>query len=193
MKTSDLALYSQLFRGKARINDKAIIESLLESSPLNSYELTRQVLSKKTGSDATYNAIMSYYSTILRRVRSLEKTGFLEKCGTVQNIMGTTINNYRLGFRGALSTLIMTFDMDENEEYSFFFTSNDWSQNLLHQLSNNSSLNLNEYQMMNVIREVILDGLINIDVIEYNTLLNILPILLNVYLNTDTNRTIDQE
>ena len=95
-----------VFKGReARLN-KAIFWILAYESPLSIYEIWRKVRGFR---DFAYIR----YHVVNRRVRNLEKSGYLERDGQRISKTGFTINLYQLSIKAYLAVLLNTIDLEK--------------------------------------------------------------------------------
>ena len=96
----------RVFKGReARLN-KAIFWILAYESPLSIYEIWRKVRGFR---DFAY----IHYQVVNRRIRALEKSGYLEKDGKRVTKTGFTINLYQLSVKAYLAMLLKTVDLEK--------------------------------------------------------------------------------
>jgi len=95
-----------VFKGReARLN-KAIFWILAYESPLSIYEIWRKVRGFR---DFTYIR----YHVVNRRVRALEKSGYLEVDGKRVIKTGFTINLYQLSIKAYLAIMLNAVDLEK--------------------------------------------------------------------------------
>jgi len=104
----------RVFKGReARLN-KAIFWILAYESPLSIYEIWRKVRGFR---DFAYIR----YHVVNRRIRDLEKSGYLERDGKRKTKTGFTINLYQLSLKAYLAIILNTVDLNE-----FIKTASQW-------------------------------------------------------------------
>ena len=95
-----------VFKGREARLSKAIFWILAYESPLSIYEIWRKVRGFR---DFAYIR----YHVVNRRVRNLEKSGYLERDGQRISKTGFTINLYQLSIKAYLAVLLNTIDLEK--------------------------------------------------------------------------------
>jgi len=94
-----------VFKGReARLN-KAIFNILALKGPLITYDIHKEVKAQK-GLKHTKS------TNVLRRIRALEESGYLEKAGTRKTLPGSERTLYRLSSKTYLALLLNKLNMD---------------------------------------------------------------------------------
>ena len=94
-----------VFKGReARLN-KAIFQILALKGPLIIYDIHKEVKAQK-GLKHTKS------TNVLRRIRALEESGYLEKAGTRKTLPGSERTLYRLSSKTYLALLLNKLNMD---------------------------------------------------------------------------------
>ena len=95
-----------VFKGReARLN-KAIFHILALKSPLITYDIHKEVKAQK-------GLKHTKYTNVLRRIRALEESGYLEKAGTRKTLPGSERVLYQLSSKTYLALLLNKVNIDD--------------------------------------------------------------------------------
>jgi len=94
-----------VFKGREAKLNRVIFQILALKGPLTIYDLLKQVKQQRFFR-------RKLYSVVLRRVRMLQESGYVEKVGIRKTLAGQTGNLYRLTPRAYLAILLNQTDMD---------------------------------------------------------------------------------
>ena len=94
-----------VFKGREAKLNFAIFHILALQGPQTIYDLLKQVKQQKF-------LRRKLYSVVLRRVKTLQESGYVEKVGTRKTLAGQTGNLYQLTPKAYLAILLNQTDMD---------------------------------------------------------------------------------
>ena len=94
-----------VFKGHEAKLNKAIFHILALKGPLTIYDICKEVRTKK-------GLKHTKYTNVLRRIRALEESGYLEKAGTRKTLPGSERLLYKLSSKTYLALLLNKINLD---------------------------------------------------------------------------------
>ena len=94
-----------VFKGREAKLNRAIFQTLATKSPLTIYEIFREIKAQK-------GLKHTKYTNVNRRVKALEKSGYLEKAGARKTQAGFQAALYQLTARAYLAILLNKINID---------------------------------------------------------------------------------
>lgn len=170
-----------IFRGKAKDNNKFLLETLYNTGPLSAWELTREA-KKHQHIGGGRHSLHAIYN---KRLRNLEKKGYVKKAG----------KKWALQFKGIIAVLaIQSQPKPWNEKWTnivenylkplkktstkYALTENGKEIADLSDVVKSASLNVRDFErwvaLSNEVKELMERGFINLDIIKNETLLSLI-------------------
>ena len=94
-----------IFKGREAKLNRAIFHILALKGPLITYDIHKEVKAQK-------GLKHTKYTNVLRRIRALEESGYLEKAGTRKTLPGSERVLYRLSSKTYLALLLNRINLD---------------------------------------------------------------------------------
>jgi hypothetical protein len=158
-------------------NDVEILKALAFNGDLTTWDITQHVLSQ-LGRETTTKEHRAYYSIIFRRVKDLIHTGHLELARRISSEKNMSKILYRLGLPGSLAVYLMGVSDDDQMK----LIDNSLHQNPISYIADGLLERSFEHhvikkEFIEPIRIALKRG-INVDVVTYDWLLQMLPCIL---------------